>query len=247
VTLRKPPLNTEQGRDRNLTNFRNAIEGYTGNVVMQVQHEGFSYDVSVDFEHGAAVGIAAFNSSKIAEGLGIGFVQEEGTWSISGQGGYLQPDDTDNWWSNFGTAFRLTAGWALWFGEDEIFENDRVSRALINSRIVGEARDYWYKKVNSGEKIITDGLTNFAGEERFGGGNFGFTGLYEAGIDPIEQFVGSTHDISITSDGKTLTYTITNVTSFQSLMYGLTPEFLNFFNNKQTFIFTEPINQKRIK
>ncbi len=141
----------------------------------------------------------------------------------------------------------MTAGWAFWFGNDETFNNDRVSGALMNSRIVDEAREYWYSAVKSGKKTTNDGLTNFAGKTRLGGGNFGLTGLLKAGIDPIEQFIGSTHDFSISSNGKVLTYTITNVTSFQSLMYGATPSWLNFFTTKQTYIFTEPINPERLK
>ena len=90
-------------------------------------------------------------------------------------------------------------------------------------------------------------MTNFAGESRIGGGNFGFTGLFAAGVDPIEQFMGSSSDINILSNGYNLTYIITNVTSFESLMYGLTPAWLNFYNTKQTYIFTEPIDFKNIK
>ncbi len=162
-----------------------------------------------------------------------------------GDDGYV-PEDLDNFWANLGTAMRLTGEWLFYGKQEETFNNDRVARALMNSRIVGEARDYWYKKVRSGEKKITDGVTNFAGKRRLGGGNFGITGLFSAGFDPIEQFVGSTHDFVITSDGSNLTFIITNVTSFKSLMYGLTPEWLNFYNTKQTYMFTEPIDFNRL-
>jgi len=159
-----------------------------------------------------------------------------------------QGKNTDNFISNVGTAARMTLEWAFWFDpKDRTFENDRVANSFRNSRISEEARVYWYKKVNQGIKTKFSPLTNFRGTQRFGGGNFGPTGLHKAGIDPIEQFVGSTHDYQIRSNGTTLTHIITNKTSFKSLMYGMTPKFLNFYVTGQTFIFTEPIDFSRIK
>jgi len=78
---------------------------------------------------------------------------------------------------------------------------------------------------------------------------FGVTGLFAAGLDPVEQFVGS-FPSAITSDGKTLTYTITNTSSFTSLMYGIAPDWSRSTlgpggNMTQTYIFTEPINFKK--
>lgn len=157
------------------------------------------------------------------------------------------PKDSDSFWPNLKVAAGLLDDWLFYGDQNQTFKNDNVSRAFMNSRVVGEARDYWYKEVNAGRKSPTDGLTNFRGEKRIGGGNFGFTGLFKAGIDPIEQFVGSTRNIKIESDGLNLTYLITNVTSFESLMYGLTPEWLNFYNTKQTYIFSEPVYILRIK
>lgn len=156
--------------------------------------------------------------------------------------------DTDNWLKNTGTALSLTAQWALWLGEkNRTFDNDRVANSLRNSRIAEEARTYWYNSVNLGQKTIYSGLTNFKGKTRLGGGNFGLTGLISAGIDPIEQFVGSTHNYDIKSDGKILTHTITNKTHLKSLLYGVTPEFLNFYVTTQVFIFKEDICFSRIK
>jgi hypothetical protein len=175
----------------------------------------------------------SINEVRLAEGVV--------NYNPAGQGG----SDFDNWWANTGTAIGLTAQWMFYGEQNRTFNNDRVANAFRNSRIVGEARDFWYKKVNSG-KPITVGVTNFRGIQRLGGGNFGLTGLWKAGFDPIEQFVGSTHDFSISSNGSNLTYTITNVTSFRSLMYGKTPEWLNFYNTTQTYIFTEPIDFNKI-
>ncbi|MBR9830741.1 hypothetical protein GYB57_01220 [bacterium] len=150
-------------------------------------------------------------------------------------------NDFDNWGANAGTAAELLGEWLFYGKQDRTFNNDRVANAFRNSRVIGEARDYWYKEASSGRNMISNPITKFKGETRFGGGNFGPSGLVNAGFDPIEQFVGSTSDITISSDGSNITYTITNVTHLKSLLYGLTPEFLNFYNTRQTFIITEPI------
>jgi RHS repeat-associated protein len=92
------------GGDRNLTNFRDAInrgsgggsgsddgeEGYSGIVVLPVTQKVsghlFSYEVSVHFVNGVAEQIAAYNASDLS--LGVGFAFDHGYWSISGQGGF---------------------------------------------------------------------------------------------------------------------------------------------------------------
>lgn len=145
------------------------------------------------------------------------------------------------------TAVTLTANWAFYIGDQEKeFDHDVVAYAFWNSRVVNEARNFWYEQAQSGRNMILNPITNFKGEDRFGGGNFGITGLFKAGLDPIEQFVGSTRDFTIMSDGRNITYKFTNVTSFESLMYGLTPNFLNFYNTKQTYILSETIDWERL-
>jgi hypothetical protein len=72
-----------------------------------------------------------------------------------------------------------------------------------------------------------------------------------AGIDPIEQFVGS-FTPTITSDGKTLTFTIENTTSVKSLGAGFLPDwdrskFKYGGNMIQKYIFKEPIDFNKIK
>jgi len=193
-----------------------------------MEGEQIDYRDSEGYIHTTTLQVFAFK--RVVVGMGSGEYKS-------------QRGDTDNWLSNLGTAIVLTAQWVFNGEQERTFANDRVAYAFANSRIVEEARKYWYKKANSKLSIAVS-VTNFKGESRVGGGNFGFTGLFAAGIDPIEQFVGSTHDLSITSDGKMLTYTITNVTSFESLMYGLTPSWLNFYNTRQTYIFSEPIRFK---
>ncbi|WP_462264529.1 hypothetical protein [Mucilaginibacter sp.] len=72
----------------------------------------------------------------------------------------------------------------------------------------------------------------------------------KAGIDPIEQFTGSFRP-DISSDGSTLTITITNTTSIKSLFYGIIPDYHRSTfkpggNMIQTYIIKEPIEFNRI-
>jgi hypothetical protein len=163
-----------------------------------------------------------------------------------------ESSDFDGWFSNFTSVVEMVWDWTTGSGkENRIFYNTSEAKAFRNSRVVEQARDYWYKKVKSGDKKITDGLTNFKGREAWTGGNFGFKGLLKAGFDPMEQFVGS-FSPEISSDGFTLTFTLTNTTSMKSLLYGVAPDWdrstLRFSGNmSQTYIFTEPIDFNRIK
>ncbi len=132
--------------------------------------------------------------------------------------------DFNNWIANAGTALSLLAEWSFYFGQqNHTYNNDKVANSFRNSRVVEEARNYWYDKANNGYPITIE-VTNFRGVRRIDGGNFGISGFFKAGIDPIEQYVGSTKNITILSDGTNLTYILTNVTHFKSLAYGITPE-----------------------
>jgi hypothetical protein len=143
----------------------------------------------------------------------------------------------------------MTIDWAFGTGDDtRTFENDPIANSFRDARVVNQAREYWYKEVNAGRKSIKDGVSNFRGEEVWSGGNFGISGLFAAGLDPMEQFVGS-FSPAITSDGTTLTFTISNTSSFRSLMYGIAPDWSRSVwrpggNMTQTYIFTEPIKFK---
>jgi RHS repeat-associated protein len=158
-------------------------------------------------------------------------------------------NDIKDWGSNLGTAAGMTADWAIGTGaENRTFSNNQVASAFTNARVINQARNYWYKEVNAGRKSIYDGLTNFRGREAWTGGNFGLKGLFKAGLDPMEQFVGS-FTPEITSNGTTLTYTIRNTTSMKSLFYGIAPDWFRTTwspggNMYQTYIFTEPIRFK---
>jgi RHS repeat-associated protein len=149
------------------------------------------------------------------------------------------------------TAVGLTFSWAFGTGDDHrTFTNNAVANSFRDARVVNQAREYWYKQVNAGNKTIYDGLTNFLGKKVWSGGNFGLSGIIAAGPDPMEQFVGS-FTPAISSDGINLNFTIQNTTSFKSLMYGIAPDWSRSTwgpggNLTQTYIFTEPINFNRI-
>jgi len=121
-------------------------------------------------------------------------------------------------WATLTTALGLTVDWALGTGaNNRTFSNDAVAYSFSNARVINQARKYWYSKVNSGKISIYGGVTNFLGKKAFTGGNFGVKGLISAGFDPMEQFVGS-FTPTISSNGRNLTFTIQNTTSFKSLM-----------------------------
>ncbi len=162
----------------------------------------------------------------------------------------------NNWFTNAGTVAGLTANYFLGFGpESRTYINTSEADAFRNSYITNQARNFWYNEVNAGHKTIYDGVSNYLGKRQFGGGNFGPKGAVQAGIDPMEQYVGGFSPV-ITSDGQNLTFTINNTTSFKSFSYRIGPSWsrsafpqvgnLPMGNIHQSFIFTEPI-QFRVK
>ena len=130
--------------------------------------------------------------------------------------------------------------WAFGLGPtDRTFNDDRITKAMKDAAGVNNARNYFYSEVNAGRKKITDGVTNY-------GASFGLKGLWQAGTDPIEQFVGS-YNVNIASDGNLLTFTLTNTTSMTSILYGFGPSWSRSSwspggNMTQTFIWTESID-----
>ena len=150
--------------------------------------------------------------------------------------------DTDNWWSNLTTAARLLFEWEYGIGpSNRTFMNDDAANAFRNAWRVKEARRYFYKKYTGVSDFKGASVTNYSGK-------FGLKGLFNAGIDPIEQYVGS-YNIDIHAiEGQMLQFTITNVTSMKSLMYGLglqweRSQFPFYGNTRQTYIFTEPLRR----
>jgi len=138
--------------------------------------------------------------------------------------------DFDNWGSNLKTAAGLTFDWLVGAGnKNYTFTNSPVANAFRNSRGITQARDNFY---NNG---TTSGSYSFGLKDLF----------YYAGLDPIEQFVGS-YNYSISVTGDNLQYKITNTTSFSSAAYHIWPSSWNWSNGpmgntNQTYIFTEPL------
>jgi RHS repeat-associated protein len=90
---------------------------------------------------------------------------------------------------------------------------------------VDRARQFFLKKnaQNIAHKQPLQSVTNFKGK-------FGLPGLAKAGTNSTQQFVGSfSVDIRPQPNG-TVRYTVTNTTSFKSLMYGVAPDW-----NRSTF------------
>jgi len=149
------------------------------------------------------------------------------------------PGDGHNWISNARTTAGMTMMWAtgyrMPFGAGSRYNNDAVAGAMRNAWKVGEAREAFYNKYKGVSNLTGASLTNYKG-------NFGVEGYFRAGIDPIEQFVGS-YRIDIHAIDGMLRFTLTNTTSFKSLMYGVGPDWQGgpMGNFNQTYIFTEPI------
>jgi hypothetical protein len=95
---------------------------------------------------------------------------------------------------------------------------------------VQKARKAFYKK-NAGKPCGEwEPLTNYKAD-------FGLKGLWKAGTDPTEQFVGSYRvDIIPNSDG-TLNINLYNSTSFTSFSYGLGPNWNGGPGGTQTQIY----------
>ncbi len=151
-------------------------------------------------------------------------------------------NETKNYIGNVGSAASMTMEWSLGIGaEKRKFVNDNVSGAMRNAFRVNEAREFYYNKYNSQSSLVNTSVTGFKG-------SFGFTGLIRAGLDPIEQFVG-THRINIFNfNGNTLWFVLTNQTSMNSLLYDLGPSWKRSTwapggNMNQTYIWSEPVKR----
>jgi len=146
---------------------------------------------------------------------------------------YLWSNGNDNWWSSamnyiglVSTAWALTASWTVGIGgiKEVTFSNDPIANALKSSAGVKKAIEEYYA---TGKK-----------EDYY---PFGLSGLHDAGLNPIQQFVGGYH-YKITEIEGRLQFTITNTTSFASASYHLWPYKWNWgigpmSNFKQTYIF----------
>ena len=139
-----------------------------------------------------------------------------------------------NWWDNVNTAANMTYLWLNGTGAKigtVQFENDQVANALRNSAGMDKARDLYY---NEGKTF-----------DRY---DFGIIkGPFHAGLDPIEQFVGS-YQWKARVVGDQLEFTITNTTSLFSASYHRWPYKKNpkkgpMGDFKQVYIFREPLRK----
>ena len=139
-----------------------------------------------------------------------------------------------NWWDNVNTAANMTYLWLNGTGAKIgtfTFENDRVANALRNSAGMDEARDLYYNKGTT-EKLYDFGIIK---------------GPFHAGLDPIEQFVGSYYwEARVVGDE--LEFTLTNQTSLYSGSYHTWPRKWNpetgpMGTFKQRYIFREPLRK----
>ncbi len=146
------------------------------------------------------------------------------------------------WLKNAGTTFDMFTDWATGTGSNyRNFYNDEVSAAFRNAKGINQMRNQFYK-TNKGKSILT-GIP-------FKNPGFGISGMYNAGIDPIEQFVGS-YNVKIDVVGDNLQYTIYNTTTLWSFLYHIIPSSWNpncgpARTSSQNYIFTEPINFNRL-
>lgn len=126
------------------------------------------------------------------------------------------------------------------------YDNSEFTKAMQDAPKVQEAWGLFLDKNadNIKNNKPLEALTNF-------GASFGLKGLYKAGGDITEQFVGS-YDVNIypNEDNKSATIVITNTTSMKSFLYRLAPEYSREEfrlggNIKQTFIFTRDIPNEK--
>jgi len=150
--------------------------------------------------------------------------------------------DGDNFAANLVSAISLTISWSHGLGEQSsVYDNNRISKALMNAHKVNEARNFYYNKFKGKSNLSNTQMTGY-------GGSFGFIGFLRAGIDPIEQFVGGMRISIYNTDGKTLLFVVTNETSMNSFLYDLGP---SWSRDKlkpggtvlQTYKWTEPVKR----
>ena len=174
--------------------------------------------------------------------------------NAAGPNGSYFRDPSGGWTANFSdsegfnivnfdkaTAGSLTMDWAFGTGlENRTFNNDKTADAFRDAWKVNEAREFFYNKYSGVSDLTGASVTEY-------GAKFGMEGLFRAGLDPIEQFVGS-YSVDIHVVDGNLQFILRNPTSFKSLMYGIGPDWSRSTfrlggNMEQTYIFTEPIRR----
>jgi hypothetical protein len=105
---------------------------------------------------------------------------------------------------------------------------------------VNNARDAFFEKNKNASSGQYQALSNYKAD-------FGFSGLWAAGGNSTQQFIGSYRvDITPTSDQHYNTFVVTNTTSATSFFYGAAPswereQFAPGGNMVQTYTWQEPL------
>lgn len=171
------------------------------------------------------------------DGLDYGYTTEEA--QVYGK----RIDDFSSYMKNLTTIFEMTFDWVMGDPSPELsfHDNNSIADAMRNAWKVDEARDLFYSKYEGEMDLTNATVTEY-------GARFGLEGLFRAGVDPVEQFIGS-YRIDIYARQDMLHFHLTNQTSFESLFYGIGPDWKGGMmgNWNQRYIFTEPINFKRLK
>jgi RHS repeat-associated protein len=143
------------------------------------------------------------------------------------------------WWESLGMLWDWVTGTgpaqqAFGPGSNQVTD-------MMNAPGVERARDFFNQKNGRspacGGEPASQGVTNY-------GAGFGLSGLWNAGTNSTQQFVGSyTVDITPNPDGS-YTFTLSNTTSVTSALYGVGPSwdrssFGPFGNMSQTYSWTE--------
>ena len=141
-----------------------------------------------------------------------------------------------------GTMF---SNWLTGSGSEvRTFSNDQMAGAMKDAWRVNQARDAFYAKYKDASSLKGAHLTNFKG-------SFGIEGIFRAGFDPVEQYVGS-YTVSAWSDGNSLRFSVWNNTSFKSFFYGIGGDYFRSTlgpggNMYQYYIWDEPLDMNRVK
>lgn len=123
-------------------------------------------------------------------------------------------DEILEWYSLVKIAGNMTKDWFLGEGDEtRHFSNDKVTQCMKISRPARRCRIAFYNKARNAGYI--KGMT------WEGRGKFDLLGPFYAGLDPIEQFVGSCNVKITCTDGRNLHFVLWNRTSFNSFLYHL--------------------------
>src|SRR5690606_33850950 len=105
----------------------------------------------------------------------------------NGNGGDDKGTDYDNWGKKFSTAGGMFLQWltgGLGMSTYNSYDNDEIAESFRNAVDVRQALNFYYNKYKNAKTLEDSKVENY-------GVKFGIIGLIHAGLDPIEQYVGS--------------------------------------------------------